>query len=93
MVEVGDASIEDRLELLRRRREAVRQQIADLQETLSLLEYKCWYYETACQAGTEDVVRSLLCSEVPPQWRTLLEKLHPDSESGKTYSPFHFNAR
>ena len=93
LVQLGDASLEERLELLRRRREAVRQQIADLQETLSLLEYKCWYYETACQAGTEDVVRSLLCSEVPPQWRTLLEKLHPDSESGKTYSPFHFNAR
>ena len=40
-------------------------QIAELQETLSLLEYKCWYYETACRAGTEDAVRTLLCSQVP----------------------------
>ena len=80
MAQLGDASLQQRLELFRRRREAVKQQIADLQETLALLEYKCWYYETACQAGSEDAVRSLLCSEVPSEWQTVRRKLHPDSE-------------
>ena len=33
--------------------------IEELQETLSLLSYKCWYYESAQAAGTEDAVRNL----------------------------------
>ena len=51
------------------------QHIAQLQETLALLDYKCWYYETACRAGTEDAVRSLLCSQVPDRCRAAREKL------------------
>ena len=76
----GDSSLQKRREMFYNRLEKVKKQIETLENTMSLLKYKCWYYETACQAGTEDVVRSLLCSEVPSQWRTLLEKLHPDSE-------------
>ena len=78
----GDASLEQRLALFRRRKEAVEQQIAALEETLCLLQYKCWYYETACRAGTEDAVRNLLCSDVPVECRAALEKLNlcPDPE-------------
>ena len=81
MAQEGDDSLEQRLELFRRRRKAVEQQIAQLQETLALLEYKCWYYETACRAGTEDVVRTLLCSQVPDECRAALEKLNLNFES------------
>ena len=70
--------LEQRLEVFRRRKAAVERQIAELQETLSLLEYKCWYYETACRAGTEDAVRTLLCSQVPDACRVALEKLNLD---------------
>ena len=80
LAQEGDATLEQRLEIFRRRKAAVERQIAELQETLSLLEYKCWYYETACQAGTEDVVRTLLCSQVPDECRAALEKLDPNLE-------------
>ena len=36
------------------------------------------YYETACRAGTEDAVRTLLCSQVPDACRVALEKLNLD---------------
>ena len=78
LAQEGDATLEQRLEVFRRRKAAVERQIAELQETLSLLEYKCWYYETACRAGTEDAVRTLLCSQVPDACRVALEKLNLD---------------
>ena len=69
MAAEGDASIADRLALFQGRRVAVQKQIRELQETLSLLEYKCWYYETAQKAGTEDAVRDLPADEIPEEYR------------------------
>lgn len=76
LAQEGDSTLAQRLEIFRCRRAAVEKQLSELREMLSLLEYKCWYYETACQAGTEDVVRSLLCSQVPDECRAALEKLN-----------------
>ena len=39
----GDSTIDQRLEMFRKQKEAVEKQIAELQKTLELLEYKCWY--------------------------------------------------
>ncbi len=69
MAAEGDASIEKRLALFQGRRVAVQEQIRGLQETLSLLEYKCWYYETARKAGTEDAVRNLPDDSIPEKYR------------------------
>ena len=80
LAEQGDASLGQRLEIFQRRRAAVERQIAELQWMLSLLEYKCWYYETACQAGTEDAVRNLRPCDIPPEWRAILEKMNLHSE-------------
>ena len=75
MAAEGDASIEQRLALFRARRDAVRQQMADLERTLELLEYKCWYYETARQAGSEEAVRRLSEEQVPPERRAARRRL------------------
>lgn len=58
----GDASLQNRRDLFYNRLEAVEQQIAELQKTLQLLQYKCWYYDTALENGTEAVMSEL---EVP----------------------------
>lgn len=65
----GDETIESRLELIYRQREAVRAQMAELQKTLDTLDFKCWYYETAQEAGTTDVPRNLPLEEIPEQYR------------------------
>lgn len=51
----GDATLQQRYEMFLERRRAVRQQLADLQKTLDVLDYKCWFYETAIEAGTAAV--------------------------------------
>ncbi len=76
----GDATLGERLEIFRRRRDEVARQIAELRETLAVLDYKCWYYETACRAGTEDAVRGCRCCDVPDECRAALEKLNRSSD-------------
>lgn len=51
----GDNSLQERYQMFLERRKAVEQQIAKLQQTLNVIDYKCWYYETAIQAGTEAI--------------------------------------
>lgn len=65
----GDSTIDGRLKLLLKQREAVQAQMADLQKTLDTLDFKCWYYETAQKAGTTAVPRSMPLEDIPEQYR------------------------
>ena len=62
----GDSTIDQRLELMEHQRELVKKQISQMQETLELLNYKCWYYETAKAAGTCRIHDEIPDDEVPP---------------------------
>jgi DNA-binding transcriptional MerR regulator len=48
----GDSAIEERLSIIQSQRDAVTQQIQEMLQMLEMLNFKCWYYETAKQAGT-----------------------------------------
>lgn len=65
----GDSTIEARLRMLWNRREEVRAQMADLQKTLDMLDFKCWYYETAKAEGTTDGLREMPLEEFPERYR------------------------
>lgn len=51
----GDASLEQRYQIFLERRQAMAEQMAELKKTLDFIDYKCWYYETAIEAGTESI--------------------------------------
>ena len=51
----GDASLEKRYQMFLERKEAVEQQMAEMQKTLDVINHKCWYYKTAIEAGTEAI--------------------------------------
>lgn len=65
----GDGTIGERLELFRKQRDLLRARMAELQATLDVLEYKCWYYETAQAAGTVAVPQNLAPEQVPEPLR------------------------
>lgn len=65
----GDETIEQRLKMIEKQRQAVRAQMAELQKTLDTLDFKCWYYETAKQAGTTAVPRNMPLEKIPEQYR------------------------
>ncbi len=48
----GDETIKERYEMFLERRAAVQQQIKDLEYALETIDYKCWYYKEALDAGT-----------------------------------------
>ena len=70
----GDASIEKRRALMERRREIVREEIAGMQDTLALLDYKCWYYEVAQKAGTCKIHEAMPEEDIPPELRRAKRK-------------------
>ncbi len=71
----GDSTIEQRLELIDRRKESVLEQIEQLKQTLDTLNYKHWYYETAKKAGTCNVHKTLKNEDIPKEFLAVKEKL------------------
>lgn len=71
----GDSTIDKRLELIDRQREAVLAQIEQMNKTLDMLNYKHWYYETAKKAGTCDIHNRLTDEDIPEEIRELKRKI------------------
>ena len=71
----GDTALSERLEIFTRRRDLLKKELAALEEVLSVIEYKCWYYETACKNGTEKGLKDMPLSEIPEQFRKGRENL------------------
>jgi len=75
MVNQGDETIEQRLEMVQVRHNVVEEQIVQLQEILDQLKYKCWYYETAKAVGTCAVHDTIGLEEIPEELRYIKEKM------------------
>ena len=75
LVMQGDESIDARLELFKKRKAELKKQMADLQETMYTVNFKCWYYETAKKAGTTDVPDNMTDDELPEDMRKIRAKL------------------
>ena len=65
----GDDSIDERLDLMKQQYNVVHQQMQELQETLNIVEYKCWYYQTAKERGTLEGMSEI---EVPEKYRSVV---------------------
>ena len=75
----GDATIGQRLELIEKQRESVLEQQRQLAETLLMLDYKRWYYQTAQEAGTCAVHEELTPEQVPEQFRPLSKQWNQEN--------------
>ena len=72
----GSASYERRKQLFETRKEAVEEEINQLQRTLDMLKFKCWYYETAIADGSEDRIHEMLPNNLPPDIQKLYDNTH-----------------
>ena len=75
LVQQGDGTIGARLTLIRDQRRKVEEQLQKLQETLELLEFKCWYYETALESGTEQSRQDIEEEEIPARYQIVYHRL------------------
>ncbi|MDR6722042.1 DNA-binding transcriptional MerR regulator [Paenibacillus amylolyticus] len=51
----GESTLKQRHEMFMERRASVEAQIAELQKTMEVIDHKCAYYESALNAGTEEI--------------------------------------
>ncbi len=72
----GDSSLEQRQSMFHERKKVVLDQIAELQSVLDLINFKCWYYDTAAELGSEKAVTSMDRSDIPEEIKDLYRKTH-----------------
>lgn len=65
----GDETIHERLELFKKQRNVLLAQMESLQKTLDVLDYKCWFYETAELAGTTKFPENMALEDIPERFR------------------------
>ena len=70
----GDSTIDQRLALINRQRETALQQLKQVQDTLDMLDYKRWYYETAKAAGTCAVHKTMPENEIPKKYHVVIKR-------------------
>lgn len=70
----GDSTLEQRRELFYEGKQAVKSQIEELQNVLDTIEYKCWVYDVAVNAGTLNAYKSINSEDMPQEIRRLQEK-------------------
>ena len=75
----GPATYPDRLALFEARKQALEAELLQLQKTLDMLKFKCWYYETALQDGSEERLQQLLPDRLPPEIQALYDHAHEKS--------------
>lgn len=51
----GDSTLQTRLEIFLERKQAVQNQMDELNKVMETINHKIWYYETAIKAGTEAI--------------------------------------
>ena len=72
----GSATYPQRKDLFEQRRAVVEKEIRRLEKTLSMISFKCWYYDTAMKDGCEDRIGSMLPDRLPPGIQELYDRGH-----------------
>lgn len=65
----GESTYEKRKELFIRQRESVENEIANLNKTLDMLNYKCRYYELLTSGENEESIKKLIAEHMPEDIR------------------------
>lgn len=71
----GDETIPQRLALFQQQREVLQAKMKELQQTMDTLDYKCWYYEVAREAGSAEFPQQLSEEEIPKRFRAVRRRL------------------
>ena len=70
----GPSTFAQRKQLFEERRKADEEEMAQLQKTLDLLKFKCWYYDTAIEDGSEDRIQRMLPDKLPEEIQRFYDK-------------------
>lgn len=72
----GAATYSARKQMMESRKATVEAEMERLQKTLDMLNFKCWYYETAIKDGSEKRVKEMLPDQLPPEIQAIYDRTH-----------------
>lgn len=72
----GPSTYQKRRELFVRRRQALKEEIEQMEKNMAMLEFKCWYYDTAIADGNEDRLNEIIPDKLPKDIKALYDKAH-----------------
>ncbi len=72
----GPSTYPQRLELFCRQRETIEAEIEKLNRAFAMINFKCWYYETAIADGGEEHIKALLPDKLPENIQKLYDYAH-----------------
>ena len=82
LVEEGPATYGERLELFRRQRASVEDQLERLERTRAMILFKEWYYEQLVAGADEKELGALLPDRLPPEVQALYDRAHEGDATG-----------
>lgn len=65
----GQSTYSLRLDMFKKRKAVVEEEISRLNSVLDMINYKCWYYENALRDGDENTVANMPAGEMPAEIR------------------------
>jgi len=74
----GDSTLQKRRDMFYERRKIVEKQMEEIRKTMEIIQYKCWYYETALEAGSEDAPKNMSFDDLPEYARIGKAELERD---------------
>lgn len=75
---LGNTTLKQRKEIFEKQKEEVLQEMEKLQKVLSMLNYKCWYYDQAIEKNDESYVQALSFNQFPQQIQQYYKHSHED---------------
>ncbi len=75
---LGNKTLKQRKAIFEKQKEEVLQEMENLQKVLSMLNYKCWYYDQAIEKNDEAYVQALSFNQFPPQIQQYYKHSHED---------------
>lgn len=61
----GSKTFAKRKALFEKRRSVLEEKIAELQQEMNMIQFKCWYYEMAQELGSEEAVKARIPISCP----------------------------
>ncbi len=74
----GSSTYTKRKELFESQKKQVEAEITQLNKTLDMLNFKCWYYSEVIKDGNEDRVKSMIPDELPKSIKSAYMNSHKE---------------
>jgi len=72
----GSSTYADRKRLFEARKASMEAKMRELEKSMAMIDFKCWYYEQALADGNEDRLNEMLPDKLPREIQALYDLAH-----------------